>query len=164
MKFLKNKKAQQGFTLVEIMVATAVLGAIIYSFTGSSRYIDRSVKKTENDIVIRRGVLDLYESIRSTGATFQVTTDPTTFKQMTSKDTLMKELPLAWNEDGIIDASYCVQKAASGNCDHYKGRMGFIIEPHPNPKFRGVYKLTIRVVHKDLIENFEDYEFIINGI
>lgn len=149
---------------MEVMVATAILGSIIYSFTGSSRYIDRNVKKTQNDIVTRRAVLDLYESVRSTGATFQVTTDPTRFKAMTSKDELLKELPIAWNEDGMVDADKCAASSTTGTCDHYKGRMGFVIEPHPNPTFRGIYKLTIRLVHKDLIENFEDYEFIINGI
>lgn len=148
-KILLNNK---GVSLAEIMVGVGIFGVVSYIFMGSSSFMSSLNSDVKNKLNVERTVVGLFEKIQSNSSRYQITSDPSDFLSVTNKDELMKTLPLAWNDRVLVDVEECSQ------C---KGRLGFIVTPHPD--YRGLYKLHIRTTHLTLIDNFKDYSFLING-
>lgn len=142
---------QKGFTLVEVMVAGAVLGAIIYWFSGGTTFLSNKNKQLEELMIMERHVNALYENIQSNIDVYQITYDPKGFNNNTDPTNLNKYLPLAWDLKILTDVK---------NCELCPGRMGYVIVPLDG--YRGLYKLTIRATHPKVLL-FKDYNFLING-
>ena len=144
-------KNQKGFSLVEVLVASGVMGALIYVFGSGSAFLSSKNKNLEELMLMERHVNSLYENIQSNIDVYQITYDPTNFNNNADPTKIAKYLPIAWDMKKLTTVS---------SCKSCPGRMGFIIVPLQG--YRGLYKLTIRVTHPK-IPNFKDYSFLING-
>ena len=145
-------KNDRGVTLAELMVAVGIFGVVVYTLTGSSTFLNKLNSNVKNKLTVERTVISLSKALQSNISNAQITYDDSTFMSMTSEEALFKNLPLAWNDKVVVDVA---------DCKSCKGRMGYVLVPHI--EYRGLYKLTVRVVHKTLFKGFKDYTFLING-
>jgi prepilin-type N-terminal cleavage/methylation domain-containing protein len=145
------KRKNSGFTLVEILVGVSILGGAILAFVGSSNFLSKKNKDTQESIVISNYVNGLYNSIQSNLDLYQVTYDSKEFYGTTSPKDLQDKLPIAWNSTMMVDKA---------DCPLCPGRLGYIIEPVNG--YRGLFKLTIRVTHPKIV-GFKDYTMILIG-
>lgn len=153
-KIRYNIKNCRGVSLAELMVASGVLATVVYIFMGSSSFLNEVGKESMTKINVERVAHDLYESMQQNIAQYQVSYESDSFFTVVTKNELLKILPLAWNERVLTDVE---------NCQSCKGRMGYVVTPLVG--YKGLYKLTVRVTHKDdkVIKNFEDYTYLISG-
>lgn len=144
-------KKQNGFTIVEVMIAVAILGAFAYYFAGGGDFLSSRNKQIEELMVMDRHVNNLYENIQSNIDIYQITYDPKDFNDNSDPTKINAYLPMAWDLKVLTDVASCTK------CP---GRMGFVIIPLDG--YRGLYKLIVRVTHPK-IPKFKDYTFLING-
>ena len=145
---MKNKN---GFSFIEVIVASGVLAVVIYIFGSGSTFLSGRNKDLEELLIMERHVNSLYENIQSNIDIYQITYDPKSFNDNSDPRTLSKYLPLVWDMNVLTSIE---------SCPDCPGRMGFIIVPLNG--YRGLYKLTIRVTHPN-VPDFKDFFYLING-
>lgn len=145
-------KNNQGMSLAEIMVGLGLFSVVIYQFLGGSIFLRKFSNETEESVAIENIVKSIYDNVSTNIALFKVNYDPEEFFSSVSAGELEKRLDYAWSRDVFV---------AKDKCAECPGRLGYVVVPVP--QYRGLYRLVIRVTHKEKISGFRDYTYLING-
>ncbi len=160
-------KSNQGFTLIENLVGIALLAIVIVVGTQGFDYIKKGTTQITTLNTNDNRVLEIIHKVRA-NVSNQIISFPTS---IVSKDTEtftavektqeyierilnVETLPMAWS----------IQTDSSvAECSSCPGRYGYIITAVP--QFGNLYKVTIRMTHKDWgtgLKDFKDYIFLVN--
>lgn len=148
-----NKPSQKGTTLVELLIASAILGiALAGAAAGLSSFGDVKFKtigsKAKNDISA-----SVIQNIQSSVAKYQMNFADTGASQNqvfeTDRVLAIDNLSFAWSNNFIGGAD---------ECPDCPGRYGYVIQPIEG--FRHLYKVTIRMTNPDIFSGHKDYVFI----
>ncbi len=151
MRFCFNNK---GITLVENIVAFAILGAVLLVVVNGISFIDNEKKVQAESYSGETIVLSLIESIRANIHLEKINPAPDPFINARTIRDLKNQLHLCWTRDGYFPR----------NNQDCPGRMGYSISTLTTGAavYRGLYKVTLRVTHDTLFPNrFKNYEFIV---
>lgn len=149
--FVKNSK---GFTMVEVLISLALLGALIFSVMRGISYFSGQGAQIEDKLILQKNILNIVESIQSNVGFYQVNFQADDFTRTTKLNEINKLLPMAWSKK---------QYTKKEDCEKCPGRLGFIITPL-SANYRGMYQVRIRVTHTKLLKDtYKDYLFVIKG-
>jgi len=146
---------QKGFTLLEVMVSMALIGALSYFLVGSSGKIMQDTQVIRHDLALDKVVQRISDNVRENIDLYQITYNQNEFLNKTTKDELDAILPLAW------DSNVYTTKEGCPSCP---GRAGFIITPIDG--YRGLYRVIIRITHTELItggDGYKDFVFLVKS-
>lgn len=145
-------KRNQGMSLAEIMVGLGLFSVVTYQFLGGSNFLRQFSQETEESVAIENIVKSIYDNVSTNIGLFKVSYDPEEFFSAVSAGELEKRLDYAWSRDVFV---------AKDKCTDCPGRLGYVVVPVP--QYRGLYRLVIRVTHKEKIDGFRDYTYLISG-
>lgn len=146
------RKGNAGMSLAEIMVGVGLFAIVAYQFIGGSNFLRDFSKDTEESVAIENIVKSIYDNVSTNISLFKVSYDPDDFFAAISPSELDKKLDYAWSKDVFV---------AKEQCRECPGRLGYVIVPVT--QYRGLYRLVIRVTHKEKINGFRDYTYLISG-
>lgn len=134
------RRAQAGFTLVEALVTTVVIAAVLGGLMQASSMLFAVEGKTSQLSDSTRMTLSILENIHADPSQFQVNFAPWSVED---KDLLkVDELPLAYRTGYFGDAS---------GCPACKIRLGYILRPMQGHS--GLLRLIIRSYNTETLED-----------
>lgn len=155
---MKSLFSQRGFGLLEVLVATALLGGGIYTIMAGLDYIEKNKTVTEKNVTLENTISSIVESVRANivmeKIDFQAST---TWLNNTTFEDIKNSLKICWDRNGMTPLE------PGGDCP---GRIGYVVTPMKtgNLEIRGLYHVTVRVVHSELFPGrSREYQFIVRG-
>lgn len=148
-----NKKQSAGFTLIEMLVAAAILGIVISAATTLFGSLSNSLDKTRVLAQRDRQINSLISTVAANVSLFQAD-----FSGSITGTLDVANLPGAWSDtDVIFDKNTC-----GTSCP--EGRFGLVIQPIGGAnKLPGLFKVTLRLTHPKLFSGFRNYNFVMSG-
>lgn len=148
-KFLSNRS---GFTLPEIMAALATFSIVVAAQTtvwlGAKRALNRVESVGQKDVMRNRFIQDVHAQVNGYQINFLSTVDA-------EQDLENDKLPMAWNTNDVF---------VKEDCEFCLGRSGYIVQPFALPTdqetYRGMYRMVLRIYHKELFPNGATQEFL----
>ena len=134
---------QSGYTLVEILVALAVLVVLGAIFSTGFLHYQKLQLKSKTSSTVMRQINNLVENIRPNLHLYQVNFDP---KLDIDQRLQASELPMAWSRDYLGTAA---------DCPGCPGRMGYILTPSTQS---GLFLLTMRVTNTSWGTEYIEYQ------
>jgi hypothetical protein len=156
-------KKQAGFSIVEVLVAFALLGAAIFTIMEGLDYIERKKTITDKNVSMENMLSSIVDSARSNiimeKIDFQAGDSNYTQNWLNNStfQSVKDSLKMCWVKDGLIPL------ADYPNCP---GRFGYAVSPLKIDTLvlRGLYYITVRMTHDELFPNsFRQYQFIVRG-
>lgn len=126
-----NMKNQRGFSLIETMVAGAILATVGYGVYGGIDTINQKLNKSKLKVQASNKVVEIINTFSTSASYLQVDYSPSA--------TFPTPLPVAWDLNG----EKMLLKLCNDPCP-LKGRMGVIVTPSSNKK---LYYLKVRMEH-----------------
>jgi prepilin-type N-terminal cleavage/methylation domain-containing protein len=142
---------QRGFTLVEIMLAVAVLVVGAYLTAEGVNQMDSAAKDTRLLSSTERTINAIADNIRTSLGSYQITYDASVATKNKMLD--VAKLPMAWGPGLIVSVTTCT---ATKSCPI--GRYGFLITPMPN--YRGLYSVTLRMTTPEWKDAYREFTFL----
>jgi prepilin-type N-terminal cleavage/methylation domain-containing protein len=147
--------SQKGYSLIEIMAGLALVGTGAFIIMNGLDYLD-SRKSVINKSASQEAIISgLMESVRTNIAMEKIDYQPEVFLNASEIEEVKKNLNLCWFGNGVIPLE------EFPTCE---GRLGYIVYPLKigNLEYRGMYKVTIRVMHEKLMPgSYKQYDFIV---
>ena len=152
----KTKKSflgnSAGFTLTEIMAALATFSVVVAAQTtvwlGAKRALTRVESVGQRDVMRNRFIQDVHAQVNGYQINFFSTVD-------VEEDLAYDKLSMAWNTNDVF---------VKEDCEMCLGRSGFVVQPFELPTdqetYRGMYRMVLRVYHKDLFPDGITREFL----
>lgn len=111
---------KKGMSMVELMVASAVLALVMLAAVSGVRFLQSSVQTSHTLKAEQAVILNLVESVRSNPRSIQAFYSN---NEISVADTLLSrdQLAIAWSPSQIVNVSEC-----GDNCP--KGRMGYVMQ------------------------------------
>lgn len=151
-KLFSNKL---GVSLVELLMGISLVGAGAFIIMNGFDYLD-SRKTVVNRSASQEAIISgLMESIRTNISMEKIDYLPENFLAAKDYEDVKQRLNLCWLSNGVIPLESFPQ------CP---GRIGYIVYPLKigNLEYRGMYKVTIRIMHETLMPNrYKQYDFIV---
>ena len=146
---------QAGLTLIEIMTGIALIGTGALIIMNGLDYLNDR-KSVFNKNASQEAIISgLIESIRTNISMEKIDYRPEPFLEAREIEDVKKTLNLCWFNSGVVPVE---------NFPNCQGRLGYIVYPLKigNLEYRGMYKVTIRIMHDKLIPgSFKQYDFIV---
>jgi type II secretory pathway pseudopilin PulG len=144
-KLFSNK----GLTIVELLVATAIIGFALVSFIGGFIALKNISHRTSVTSTFDKQINEICGNIKAGIETYQVNFN---YKDSTSSDQLpVDKLPMAWDVDVV---------STKKDCPWCQGTYGYTIQPLE--AMRGLYAVQVRFTHKSWGENTRDFSFVVS--
>ncbi|MFN8943275.1 MAG: PilW family protein [Pseudobdellovibrionaceae bacterium] len=146
---------QSGFTLVEILAAFSIFTIIVAAQTSlwfsAKKALLTVESKGQKDLMKNRFVQDVHSQVNGYQINFQTSVEA-------EADLEFDRLSMAWNTNDVYLAEECPACA---------GRAGFIVQPFELPgnevTYRGVYRMVLKIYHKDFFPEGVNQEFLFTG-
>jgi hypothetical protein len=142
---LNNK----GQSILESLVGLGLIVVVGFALVSGILALRKTSKGTVNLSATERQINDIAENIKAGVENYQVN-----YNYKDDIDVLLnpKDLPMRW------DIGVAVPKKQCPDC---YGSFGYVIVPYE--KFRGLYKVTLRMTHKNWTEPYRDYVFVVSA-
>lgn len=140
---------QKGFSLVETLVAVALVALVGFSLVVGIHHFRTIVSNAQLSQTIDRQIMDVVENIRPNINLYQIDYTLSEAERMATLNP--DRLPMAW-DIGIL--------ARARDCDYCAGRYGYVIQPYP--VYPGLYLLTVRLTHRSW-DSYRDYTFLVTA-
>lgn len=148
MKF-NIKLNNKGQSILESLVGLGLIVVVGFALVSGIIALRKTSKSTVNLSATERQINDIAENIKAGVENYQVN-----YNYKDDIDVLLnpKDLPMRW------DIGVAVPKVQCPDC---YGSFGYVIVPYE--KFRGLYKVTLRMTHKNWSEPYRDYVFVVSA-
>lgn len=150
LKFFKIVKNKTGSTLIEILIGLGIITisgvSMVALHANTTKQLNKVSVKSQKNIEFS----NIIETIRMNIDYMQIHYDSSSvylFSQMTKEN-----MPWAIDLDKIVPAS---------DCENCPGRLGYMIQPFTG--VRGLYKVKLKIYHKELADQTVDYDFIVSS-
>lgn len=139
----------KGQSILESLIGLGLIVVVGFALISGVLALRKTTKGTVNLSATERQINDIAENIKAGVENYQVN-----YNYKDDIDTLLnpKDLPMRW------DIGVAVPKAQCPDC---YGSFGYVIVPYE--KFRGLYKVTLRMTHKNWTEPYRDYVFVVSA-
>ena len=147
--------SQKGMGMVEVLMGFALAGVGAFIVLNAVDFLGDKKAVIDKNASMENIITGVMETVRSNIAMEKIDFAPEGFLNNTTYEAVEKSLKLCWVNDGIIPLE------EYPGCP---GKIGYVVAPMKagTMEFRGLYKVTVRVTHKELLPNqFKQYEFIV---
>ncbi|MNL18365.1 hypothetical protein D3C87_1395080 [compost metagenome] len=143
---IRNNRGQ---SILESLVGLGLIVVVGFAFVGGIVALRKTTKGTVTLSATERQISDIAENIKAGVENYQIN-----YNYRADIDQLLnyKALPMSW------DIGVAVPRA---QCTECQGTFGYVIVPYE--KFRGLYKVTLRMTHKSWLEPYRDYVFVVSA-
>lgn len=148
-------KSEKGVGMVEVLMGFALAGVGAFIILNAVDYLGEKKSIVDKNASMENLLTGLMESIRSNIVMEKVDFEADEFLNHTTYEAVEESLKLCWVNDGLLP------KEEYPDCP---GKIGYVVTPMKagNMEFRGLFKVTIRLTHKELFPGqFKQYEFIV---
>lgn len=153
MKKLFNN--QKGMGLLEVLVGISIASVGGFIILNGIDYLGNKKAVVDKNANLENMISGIIGSIRSNIMMEKIDFEPEEFLQHTTYDAVEKSLNLCWVNDGMLPLE---------NYPTCPGKIGYVVTPFKvgTMEFRGLYKVTLRMTHRELLPNqFREYVFIV---
>jgi len=142
-------QSNKGLTIVELLVATGILGFALVSFIGGFIALKNISQRTSVTSTFDKQINEICGNIKAGIETYQINFN---YKDNTSSDQLpVDQLPMAWDVDVV---------STKNDCPWCQGAYGYTIQPLET--MRGLYAVQVRFTHKTWGANTRDFTFVVS--
>lgn len=148
-------RSQKGLGMVEVLMGFALAGVGAFIILNAVDFLGEKKAIVDKSATMENLMTGLMESVRSNIAMEKVDFQSEDFLNHTTYEAVENSLKLCWVNDGIIPVE------EYPGCP---GKLGYVVAPMKagNMEFRGLYKVTVRLTHKELFPGqFKQYDFIV---
>lgn len=140
---------QAGYSLIEALIAASMVAFIGGTLALGLFQYKKIVSRSQLTQVVESQIRDIVENVRPNVGQYQITFD---YREEARQEALnVNKLPMAWTVGLITPAD---------RCPTCPGRFGYVIQPVP--AFNGLYRLTLRLTHKDW-DRPREYMFLVTS-
>lgn len=133
------------------MIGISMLSTVMYMSLQSVDMVRSSIKTVSSGYSADKLVASIVENARGNLESFRINYE---YYDSTKIETLLAD-------DKLTNAWDINTDDASGNCQSCDGRYGFVVQPLE--ELRGMYVLSIRVIHKKWGSRDKKYKFILSA-
>lgn len=145
-----NKSHVAGFTVVEALMASGLLGLLVFAALSMVSLTTSELVKSEWISEEDRVVAGLVEEIRSEPNRFQKNFAPSV---VSNADLIANlQLPIAWSPK---------YRGPPAGCPECTGRMGYVMRTVNG--FPGIFMVTVFIENPEMFQGIKEYPFLVTA-
>lgn len=145
---MRMLRGESGATLIELAIAFGLVLVGAYFGYGGLEALRSTSKATQTLSANERQIAAILDNLRTGADAYQVNYE---FSAASREALLSPErLPMAWDIGRIVPVA---------ECEKCPGRYGYVLQPVE--AYRGLYRVNLRVTHRDWKGAPKDYEFLV---
>lgn len=154
MKTVRSKNPQAGTSLVEMMVAVAIMSIIFVSMMFMVQFAMDEKRRVMSKTIQEKILQSVAADLRADSSIYQKNFSPANIDNATILSD--ENLPYRWNDHVEV---MCDSTADPQCCTACPGRMGYVIRPISG--WPGMYMATVRLSSESITGGQAWYEFIV---